>query len=430
MLIFVGHLMITTNPKLFRQKALDRASSPEQLDQIIQLVRPHHWLPLAAFSSLIAAGIAWSIIGRIPVTVAGQGILLYPSTVVDIQFLGAGQISRVNAKVGDFVKKGTVLATLAQPDLENQLRQKQLKLTELETQNSTARSLQTRRSVIVDEVTTDQRQSLQSQVKSAQDMVPKLKDRLDRWQWLKNQGAVSGEDVLKVQQEHLQAIEKVKTLSSQLRELDIKKPQQIEQDYQTSTNNTNNIQDLKRDIAQIKGQLKQNTQVIAQRSGQIIELIVSPGQILTAGERVATLEAREPSAKLVGLSFFANGEGKQIQPGMKVEMTPTSVHRERFGGILGTVSSISSHSVTPEGVAKLTGNPTLAKTLMGDDSKIQVSATLQTNPASKSGFHWSSSKGPQFRISAGSTTAVRITVEERAPITFVFPFLKSWSGLS
>jgi HlyD family secretion protein len=422
--------MVTTNHNLFRKKALERAASPEQLDQVIQLVRPHHWLPLAAFGSLMTAGIAWSIMGRIPVTVAGQGVLTYPSTVVDIQSFGAGQLSRVNAKVGDFVKKGAVLATIAQPDLENQLRLQQMKLTELAAQSHTAHSLQTNRSGIVDEVTTQQRQSLQNQVQLAQDMVPKLKDRLNRWQWLKNQGATSSEEVLKVQQEYLQATAKAAELSSSLRELDIKKPQQIEQDYQTTSNLQNQVQEVKRAIAQLKGQLKQNSQIIAQRNGQIIEMTVAPGQILTAGARVATLEAREPSAKLVGLSYFANGEGKQIQPGMKVEMTPNSVHRERFGGIVGTVTSISPQPVTPEGVAKLTGNSTLAQSLMGQDSKIQISADLQTDPASQSGFHWSSSKGPQFKISAGSTTAVRITVEERAPITFVFPFLRSWSGLS
>jgi HlyD family secretion protein len=422
--------MVTIKNNLFRKKALDRAASPEQLDQVIQLVRPQHWLPLAAFGSLMVAGVAWSIIGRIPVTVAGQGVLTYPSTVVDIQSVGAGQLSRVNAKVGDFVKKGAVLATIAQPDLENQLRLQQMKLTELATQNHTARSLQTNRSGIVDEVTAGQRKILQNQVQLAQGMVPKLKDRLDRWQWLKNQGAVSGEEVVKVQQEYLQATQKAGELSSSLRELDVKKPQQIEQDYQTASNLQNQVQEVKRAIAQLKGQLKQNSQIIAQRNGQILEMTIAPGQILAAGDRVATIEAREPSAKLVGLSYFANGEGKQIQPGMKVEMTPTSVHRERFGGIVGTVSSISPQPVTPEGIAKLTGNSTLAKSLMGDESKIQVSANLQTDPTNQSGFHWSSSKGPQFKVSAGSTTAVRVTVEERAPITFVFPFLKSWSGLS
>jgi hypothetical protein len=36
--------MVTANNNnnLFREKALNRASSPEQLDQVIQLVKPQH----------------------------------------------------------------------------------------------------------------------------------------------------------------------------------------------------------------------------------------------------------------------------------------------------------------------------------------------------------------------------------------------------
>jgi HlyD family secretion protein len=422
--------MVTINRPLFRKKALDRAASPEQLDQVIQLVRPQHWLPLAAFSALMTAGITWSILGRIPVTVTGQGVLLSPSSVVGVQSVGAGQLSRVNVKVGDFVKKGEVLATLAQPDLQSQLHLQQLKLTELRSQSQQARSIQSDRSGIVDAVTTQRRQSLQHQLQLAQQMIPKLKSRIAKRQRLRNKGAVSSDDVLRVEQEYLQAAEKVSELASQLRELETKKPEQIERDYDTSVNRENQIQDVKREIAKLNTQLKQTGQIVAQSSGQILELTVTPGQILSTGDRVATLEARTPSTQLIGLSFFANGDGKQIQPGMKVEMTPTSVHRERFGGIIGTVSRISPQPATPEGVAKLTGNPTLTKSLIGDDSKIQVSAKLQTDPTNRSGFRWSSSKGPQFKISAGSTTSVRVTVEERAPITFVFPFLKSLSGLS
>ncbi len=424
--------MVTANNNnnLFRKKALDRASSPEQLDQVIQLVKPQNWLPLAAFGSLLVAGITWSMVGRIPVTVAGQGVLIYPSSVMNVQSLGAGQLSRVNAKVGDFVKKGAVLATLAQPERQDQLRLQQMKLAELEAQSHTASSLKNQRSGIVDGVVAQRRRSLQHQAQLAQRMLPKLKSRIARRQWLKNQGATSSDDLLKVEQEYLEAAGKATDLTSQLRELDTKQPEQLEKDYASSTSRQNQIQEVKRAIAQLKTQLKLNGQILAQKSGQILELTITPGQIITAGARVATLEARESTSKLVGLSFFANGEGKQIQPGMKVEITPTSVQRERFGGIVGTVATTSPQPVTPEGVAKLTGNPTLVQNLMGQDSKIQVSANLRTDTANKSGFHWSSSKGPKFKISAGSTTTVRVTVEERAPITFVFPFLKSWSGLS
>jgi HlyD family secretion protein len=422
--------MVTTNNNLFRKKALDRAASPEQLDRVIQLVRPRHWLPLIACGSLMVTGIIWSIVGRIPITVTGQGILIYPSTIVDTQSVGAGQLSHVNVKVGDFVKKGDVLATLAQPEIVDQLRQQQTKITELEAQKNNARSLQTNRIGVIDRVTSQRRQSLQNQIQLAQKTVVKSKQRLARWQWLKNQGATSGEELWKVEQESLQAKEKVTELNTQLQELAAKKPEQQEKDYEVSSNRQNQIQEAKREIAKLRTQLQQNNQIIAQQSGQILELTMTPGQVLTTGTKVAILEARSPSTQLVGLSFFANGEGKQVQPGMKIEMTPNSVQRERFGGITGTVTTVAPQPVTPEGAAKLIGNSTLAQSLMGQESKIQVSAKLQTDPASKSGFRWSSSKGPDFKVSSGSMTNVRITVEERAPITFVLPILKSWIGQS
>ncbi len=43
------------------------------------------------------------------------------------------------------------------------------------------------------------------------------------------------------------------------------------------------------------------------------------------------------------------------------------------------------------------------------------------------GYDWTSGKGPKKTpISAGTTASVRVTIEERAPITLVLPFLRRW----
>jgi hypothetical protein len=59
----IARAMTPSNNTLFRQKALDHASSPEQLDRMIQLVQLHHWIPLAVMGSLVAAGAVWSVVG-------------------------------------------------------------------------------------------------------------------------------------------------------------------------------------------------------------------------------------------------------------------------------------------------------------------------------------------------------------------------------
>jgi hypothetical protein len=64
---------------IFRKESLERLSSPEQLDQLMQVVSPRSWLPLATLGSLVGLALIWSIFGRIPVTASGQGILVYPN---------------------------------------------------------------------------------------------------------------------------------------------------------------------------------------------------------------------------------------------------------------------------------------------------------------------------------------------------------------
>jgi HlyD family secretion protein len=421
--------METTNTKLFRQKALDRAASPEQLDQAIKLVQVRNWVPLAALGTLVTAGIVWSIVGRIPVTVAGQGILTYPSSVVEVQSLGVGQLSNIKIKEGDTVKKGDTIATLDQPEIEANIHLQKAKLNELQEQSQTAKTLQARKNIIADSVLVQRRQELQKQLTIAQKMIPTQQNRLQRWQWLNNQGAVNKEEVIKVRNEHDASLAKASDLSAQLRELDNQAPERQERNFESTANHKNQILEVTQAIAQLRQQLKQNSQIVSQHDGQVLELTANPGKILASGDRIGTLETREPSSKLTGLTYFANGDGKQIKPGMKVEITPASVKKERFGGIVGTVTSVSPLPVTPEGVAKKIGNnPNLVKGLMGDDPKIQVSISLQQDTTNPSGFKWSSSKGPQFKITAGTVASVKVITEEVAPLSFVLPIFKSWSG--
>jgi hypothetical protein len=62
--------------KLFRKAALERLSSPERLDQSIQVMRSRGWLALAALGLFLLAVVAWALFGNIPMFVEAQGILV------------------------------------------------------------------------------------------------------------------------------------------------------------------------------------------------------------------------------------------------------------------------------------------------------------------------------------------------------------------
>lgn len=479
--------MVTNKNNLFRKQALERSSSPERLDQIMQVVSPMSWLPLLALGSLVAAGLVWSILGRIPITVEGRGVLVYPSKVVPLQFPSIeGKLKVVNVHVGDFVKKGQVLATIDQDELHKQLQQQQAKLAELSSQDLNATSLQGQRSqlevkalaqqrlglqqrlteaqsltpIIRDKdvgAIAEQRQNLQQRLLEAQSLAPALQDRLNKRKALKAEGAISSDQVLEAQQTYLDSIAKIANFATQLKQLDVSQVQaeksyrenlsQItdlktqlkeldtkettlnEQNFQASINRTNQIQDLKRGIAELQRKLRGNSEIKSDRTGRILELTVTSGQIITAGSRIGAIETQEPSAKLLAVTFIPVSEGKKVQKGMKLQITPSTVKREQFGGIAGKITNVSPFPVTKEAAASLVGNPEIVGSLIGSEPQIQVLAELQPNKSTYSGYQWSSSSGPQLKMSPGTTTSVRVTVEEQAPITFVLPILKSWSGI-
>lgn len=478
--------MVTERSNLFRQKALERSASPERLDQLMQVVSPKNWLPLFALGSVVASGLAWSIVGRIPITVAGQGVLVFPSKTVDFQATTSGQLQDLKIKAGDFVKKGDVIGTINQADLDKQLQQQRAKLAELELQNTDASSLQGQRSTLELRAIAQERDSLQQRLVEAQslspiirdkyinsvqfeqknlqqrlkesrELAPTLQERLDRRKALRKEGAISDDMVLEAQQTYLDSIKKISDLESQLKSLDLKQVEaeksyrenlsQIndfraqlktldtkektvaEGNFQSSSNRKNQIAEIKRNIAHLEFQAQGNSKILSNSTGRVLEITSAPGQMLAPGTRLGTIQAQEPTSKLVAVSYFPVAEGKKLQKGMKVQITPSSIKREQFGGIVGTVTNVSAFPVTKEGVASLVGNPDLAQSLTVQGPQIQVFMELDKDPATHSGYKWSSSTGPQIKMSPGTTTSVRVTVEEQAPITFVFPILKSWSGV-
>lgn len=62
---------------LFRKAALDRISSPEQLDKMAVITPPRLWTALPGAGSIIGCALIWSIAGRLPVSVEAERLCLF-----------------------------------------------------------------------------------------------------------------------------------------------------------------------------------------------------------------------------------------------------------------------------------------------------------------------------------------------------------------
>ncbi|MEM8933678.1 MAG: NHLP bacteriocin system secretion protein, partial [Acidobacteriota bacterium] len=87
--------MAKDQSKIFRKVALERLSSPEQLDQLMQVTSPKGWIALVAISFLLALSILWGIVGSVPTTADGGGILLRRGGVSELVANGSGQVEAI-----------------------------------------------------------------------------------------------------------------------------------------------------------------------------------------------------------------------------------------------------------------------------------------------------------------------------------------------
>lgn len=62
--------------EIFRQQALDKFNSPDDLNELVTVTSPKSWLLLAGMGLLILSAGLWSLFARIETAVPGRGVLL------------------------------------------------------------------------------------------------------------------------------------------------------------------------------------------------------------------------------------------------------------------------------------------------------------------------------------------------------------------
>lgn len=469
----------------FRLEVLDRLISPKQLNQMMQRVKPRSWLSLVTMGGLVSATLIWSVFGRIPLIITGQGVLIKPRQVVQFQASSAGQLISLNIKPGDSVKKGDVIGIIDQSSLQQQLQQAEAKLAELQSQNQTTNELQQllnqelaslqQQQQDLEMILQRERESLQLSQKNQQAIAEKrisletqkeqfnqllitLQEQIDSRQHLYEQQIISYDMLIRSQQDYFNAQSQLANIDIQLKELDIQEAQaqqdylerlntidttetklqslaaqetnQREQTLKQSIDHTNQIQNLQRQIAQLTSQLADQGQIISQYDGHVLDVSIVPGQVVSAGDRLGMINVEDVQAELISYIYFIDQDGRQIQPGMSVQITPSFDKREQYGEIIGTVTEVSSFPISPEDIAATIGNPDIARTLTSDGKAlIQVLAQLEEDPTTESNYRWSSSEDPPLQVSSGTTTSVRVRVGEQAPIRYVLPILRRWTGI-
>ncbi len=412
---------------IFRKVALERLSSPEQLDQLVQVTNPRGWLALGALGVMLLAAVGWGIWGSIPTEATGSGILIRQGGVSDLVAAANGQVEEILVKVGDMITKGQTVARIRQDVIVRQIRDNQAKLAILRSEYQETLRASEEQQRLQGRDLAQQRANLERTIQALEKDMTLLTERMEAERKLLDDGLITKQAFLTTQQTLNSKRDDLATQRLQLNGLDLKGLEDAQQLRDQLKARQAAIRDLELDTRELNAKLTENVSVVSSYSGRVLEILADRGDVVNPGAPILSVEV--VSEDLMAVLFVPASSGKRVQPGMVVQVAPSTVKREEYGAILGRVTWVADFPSTSRGMTRLLGNEALVNKLMTEGPPIQVDVALERDPSTPTGFRWSSSRGPAVKISSGTLADGSVVVSRDRPIRLVIPTLREKMGL-
>jgi HlyD family secretion protein len=422
-------LFMTNNVSLFRKEALQEITSPEQLDQLIQVVTPRAWLAAGSVYAILLFLILWSFLGSVPTRADGYGILLagggdvYSAVAPD----GPSRVQKFLANPGDRVSKDQPLAILSRPDLAEEIQLTEKYLAALQNKYTQLLAESQEKIATRQKQTTEQQVSEQRAIENGQTKAENLRVLLANREEGFRRGIETRQNVSQTTQEYYNAKNEIENLSNQLVQAQIAQDNFVDQWREQLRTLQMKIDDENLKFSNLKKRLNLSTELKAPIAGVITHIPLAIGSIANIGTPLVNI-ASEGSG-LDALIYVPAQLGKQLKAGMRAQVTPTTVEKAEFGSIDGKVVSVSPFPATPEAIQAALQNQDLVKKFTEKEPPIEVRIRLQNNLKTFSGLKWSSAQGPRQAITPGTLANAMITIREQAPITLFIPALKKLMGI-
>ncbi len=182
------------------------------------------------------------------------------------------------------------------------------------------------------------------------------------------------------------------------------------------------IDQLRLESEQYREQLEK-CEVVATVSGRVTDIAVVQGSAVNQGSELLKVQQSEGEENVV-VCYVPLGSGKKVTEGMEVLVYPSTVNKQEYGHMTGTVLSVDPYVASTEELRTKLGNESLVEAFLKDGPVVAVVCRLQEDPDAVSGYYWSSAKGREVALVEGTMVEASIVLEEKAPITMLIPYLK------
>jgi HlyD family secretion protein len=412
---------------IFRASALQRAASPEELDHLVAITKPSDWILVVVLTVALAGAIGWGIYGRIPSRVSGQGILVGSGRVVDAVSAAEGRLASLGVAVGDHVERGQVIARISQIETEQKYRNAVETYREREREHDNM-AVRVAAELAAKASNFEKLEAAFRKVIEATDQrVRFLTVDVQNLEQLMTKGLTTRKtledrrlELTEAHQRRTDSQNEILKLHAQKTDLETQRERELQQ-AEFATNNA------RREMQALAGTLGRNSEVQSPIAGRVLEIKTSTGSVLAVGTPVVLIE--DEGTKLEAVVYIPADQGKSVKPGFQVRLAPSTVKREEFGTMIGTVSNVSEFPVTPQGMTAVLHNDQLVKLFSKDGAPYAVSVLLDQDASTPSGYRWAVGKGPQVHLTSGTLAQAEITTRNRRPLDLVVPLLRKLTGI-
>ena len=323
---------------VFRKSSLEQLASPEQLDQLMRVATPKGWVVLFALLALIGVAIVWGIFGSVSVTVQGNGILMKSGGILNIQHIAGGMIKEVKVKPGDVVHQGEVVARVNQLEIINRINETRIKLKELESRSVRTQTYSKEDLELQTRYLRQQELNINSSIRSDQEQLKFLANKVAAFEDLLKKGGISRQQLVETQTQYENLKQKIADTQNRLKEIQLRRMEISKSKELEATTSGSEIGETRRALALLEQELVLKSDVVSPYNGRVIEVIVNEGTLINPGVPILSLEPVGRGIKNLEAVIFVPSEGRNLKPGMEVQVSPSGIKKEEFGFILGRVT--------------------------------------------------------------------------------------------
>ncbi|CAL9602440.1 hypothetical protein SUDANB58_05466 [Streptomyces sp. enrichment culture] len=164
------------------------------------------------------------------------------------------------------------------------------------------------------------------------------------------------------------------------------------------------------------------TVVRALDAGRVSALAATVGQIVRTGADVAAVEKVDrPEDPLYATVYVPAEKAAEVREGAAVDLTVQSVPSQEYGVLRGHVKSVDRSAQSAQQIGAFLGDGQLGEQFTKEGRPVAVTVRLDTSPATKSGYVWSTAGGPPYALTSMTQATGSIRLADQHPVDWLLP---------